>query len=419
MKKWVFLVSYFTVFSVMYSTSRFDVSLYAASNLEDEEFLSKKSRSILEIFYITKKFERSFTMMERALLVERNKKLYATFVGDFFSQSSYLLRTEVVKKVADQMKATQSFVPLFTLWDHIRRFKYGVKPEEMMVLLDFAKVHLVSCQLILLKENSFSWIKTAQVTLSLLDLDHHSVVFKEINLLTSYFVQNNICSHHAAVLNCFLAQEDLIGKESFLYNALFEDIYFENKIDHVILRFYHLKRVEAAVAYIKRISKNRMVACDASFSTLGFEQEPIVHMISDLQVDPSLKPLYSIWNDLKKYKYIREEKVFKEFAYFLLYFMSTFCIDERVKALDQHVSVERLSIMELEDILDLLDLLEEQLPGFLEKYELDGHSTLTWNLWLKKYWLIVPVSAFVLAFKIYVLFNRFNNDVRKDTPVFN
>ena len=396
-----------------WATSGSDLSLYAGSALEDEDFLSKKSRSILEIFYITKKFERSFKVMEKALRVERNKKLYAKFVGDFFSQSCFLLKTDVVKKVVDQIRQTHSFAPHFTLWNHIKRFKYGLKPEEMLILLDFAKVHLVACQLILLKEHSFNWIKTAEAALSLLELEKRCPIFKEINLLTSYFLQNNISSNHAAVLNCFLSQEGFLEKEPFLYNALFEDIYFENKIDHVILRFYHLRRVGPVVSYIKKISKYITCADNQKFLDLGFEQEPILVMIGALQGDCSLKSFYLIWNDLKKYKYIREEKIFKEFAYFLLYFMSTLCIQERLKVLDHTISLERLSAMELEDILDLLDLLEEQLPAFLEKYELDGHSDLTWHAWFKKYWLVVPVSACILAVKIYVLSQRLHDDVIK------
>jgi hypothetical protein len=56
--------------------------------------------------------------------------------------------------------------------------------------------------------------------------------------------------------------------------------------------------------------------------------------------------------------------------------------------------------MPLEDVLDLLDILVDQLPEFLEKTELT--SNLEWKEWINKYWLIAPISTIVLALKIYL-----------------
>ncbi|MFT6765491.1 MAG: hypothetical protein ACJAZS_000369 [Alteromonas naphthalenivorans] len=58
---------------------------------------------------------------------------------------------------------------------------------------------------------------------------------------------------------------------------------------------------------------------------------------------------------------------------------------------------------ELEEILNALDLIVEELPVFLEQYELA--SNLSWKEWKKKYWLLAPIGAGVLTLKFYFRFN--------------
>jgi len=65
--------------------------------------------------------------------------------------------------------------------------------------------------------------------------------------------------------------------------------------------------------------------------------------------------------------------------------------------------------MPLEEVLDILDLLVEELPEFLEKYELN--SDITWRSWVKKYWILVPVAATAFGIKIYLTYkNGINPD---------
>ena len=67
-------------------------------------------------------------------------------------------------------------------------------------------------------------------------------------------------------------------------------------------------------------------------------------------------------------------------------------IQNRISSLD-HIAID--------EIIHALDLIVEELPTFIDKYELD--SELSWIEWKRKYWLLAPIGVIALGVKLYFL----------------
>ena len=69
---------------------------------------------------------------------------------------------------------------------------------------------------------------------------------------------------------------------------------------------------------------------------------------------------------------------------------------------------KNIDSMQVKEVLETLDMILEELPAFVEKYELN--SELSWKEWKKKHWLLAPVGALILGAKFYfVLISIFKN----------
>src|SRR3989338_4278955 len=105
--------------------------------------ISPLLRTILHLLYVTQRLEPSLQFMQKKLTSDHLEQQCAHDVVDFFSGTS-LIKTELVKDVLISMKATCSLRPLLHVWSHIQQFRYGIRPEEKPIILDFAKVYLIS-----------------------------------------------------------------------------------------------------------------------------------------------------------------------------------------------------------------------------------------------------------------------------------
>jgi hypothetical protein len=209
-------------------------------------------------------------------------------------------------------------------------------------------------------------------------------------------------------------------------------------LDDIILRFYHVQRLAKGVGRLVWMSDKQLVPlclhCEIRNTKQGnktlilsnneeitFTHERIIWCLEHIENHHSLDPFLEVWDDLTHYQLVSDKLVLREFTYLLFYLYRDVVHQEaflRSKNPDPALlesillRVPSLEAAELEDILDVLDLLIDELPAFIEHYELS--SNLTWKEWAKKYWLIAPVGAAVLILKTYL---HYSLDRKGDTPL--
>src|SRR5690606_2731541 len=77
----------------------------------------------------------------------------------------------------------------------------------------------------------------------------------------------------------------------------------------------------------------------------------------------------------------------------------------KASTLDAIISIgQKIDRLPLSEILHTIDMLTDELPASLEKYEFN--STMSWKIWLKKYWWIPPVITFWFGLKILIKFQH-------------
>ena len=120
-----------------------------------------------------------------------------------------------------------------------------------------------------------------------------------------------------------------------------------------------------------------------------FCNEHILTLINDVKKSQSILPVLHMWAEIKRYKYLHDADMIKEFTQFVFIvtryslkhqFPKVFEDDTAVKNIYFMKAIENLT---LDQILDFLDILVEDLPVFINKYELD--SSMTWKEWIDKY----------------------------------
>ncbi len=246
---------------------------------------------------------------------------------------------------------------------------------------------------------------------------------KEIFILSHTVLSSPANQHYAPLLHIFLSSQPtptarLYKNLSQEQGALLSDFRPWIEIDKVISRFYLLKRMEPALHKLYLLNAQGLLRLSCSNSTgdeidpcleqLNITKEPVLVMIRALYRTRSFRPLFSFWNNINRYKYIQDEQIMKEFACFvthLLHTTATHHASSRCRPLfiegKGRLPLDQLQQMPLEDILNLLDILVEELPQFLEKNEI--HVGMDWKEWLKKYWLLFPLSAAIFGIKIYMM----------------
>ncbi len=246
---------------------------------------------------------------------------------------------------------------------------------------------------------------------------------QEIRVLSAHFLHTQHHDHYTHILQNFLTKDALLTfsesseeQPNTPQLTALSDLAPSIEINKVILRFYHVRRLEIAMAHLHTLAQQNQLLLPSSlsspftnspcFTSPHFEQAPMIAMLHSLQLHNSPKALFSLWNALQRYKYIHDEKVFVEFARFVTHLMHSTLTHRHLVSTEKStlLPLEQLHNMPLEDILNLLDLLVEELPSFLEKTELDAHSQLTWKQWAQKYWLIGPISAAIFGIKLYMMY---------------
>ena len=151
--------------------------------------------------------------------------------------------------------------------------------------------------------------------------------------------------------------------------------------------------------------------CITIDSARFFHQE-IRNCIDAMKRTQSLKPVVSLLEKNKR-NYYHDHTFIRE-LFLLMFTIHKQILFEEIKT--THITVnkktidtlmhagERINQLPLAEILDAIDILVNELPLFLEKYEFN--SKMPWKSWLRKYWWVPPVIGGWLILRILLSFQR-------------
>ncbi len=234
---------------------------------------------------------------------------------------------------------------------------------------------------------------------------------KEIYTLSQTLLYHHPNHHYTHALQFFLSKPKLFSVlEKSLSNEqsmLIDDFKQTIEIDKIISRFYVIKRLNPIMTKINMLYANNLLHLncttiidknDPCLKKLSLSKEPIITMIHDIYRTDTFKPIFTLWNGISHYKYIQDEDLCSEFAQFIIHLIhnTTHSTKKGLLPLDQ------LNEMPLEDILNLLDILVEELPLFLNENEINAN--MHWKDWLKKYWLIAPLRTAIFGITVYLTY---------------
>jgi hypothetical protein len=190
----------------------------------------------------------------------------------------------------------------------------------------------------------------------------------------------------------------------------------------LITHFYYIKCLTASTYFLSRLHKQnyRYKPCNIIVhkdyiqidATLFFHHKMRTCLHEVLRIH-SLQPILLLLQEIKSYHYLQDSLLIHEF--FLLIFTVHKQIlfhecEESPHSLKKSTFETILEISEkinrlpIAEILNAIDMLINELPPFLEKYEFN--SKISWKDWLKKYWWVPPIFGGWFALKILLRLQR-------------
>ncbi len=184
-------------------------------------------------------------------------------------------------------------------------------------------------------------------------------------------------------------------------------------LEDTLKRFYIIQRIDPFIHVITKIKSEFWIFPTPFFDYdkvhydgVLFSNEYILSLIDVLKKEQSIVPILHTWAELKRYKYLHDSEMVKEFMQLIfivtrysLKHQCTVVLEDDLFAKNVYFldAIEKLS---LDQILDILDVLVEDLPAFIQRYELN--SSMTWKQWLDKYWLVGPLAGTAFLIKVYI-----------------
>lgn len=172
--------------------------------------------------------------------------------------------------------------------------------------------------------------------------------------------------------------------------------------------YYFVTRLKDAIALLHKIPKD--IIQELPFEQLTRSDNITINQsITNIKNTKKLHAFFLCWHNVTNYQVIIDEKFFTEFATLtckLLCLVTKTTIDKtKTSTLETIINIsQKIDKLPLSEILHTIDMLTDELPAFLEKYEFN--STISWKAWLKKYWWIPPVTTFWFGLKILIKFQH-------------
>lgn len=187
----------------------------------------------------------------------------------------------------------------------------------------------------------------------------------------------------------------------------------------VTLRHYYAQRLKRPLSFLKQVKckktdyfEQAANGCNCLLITnYQFSHPEIKRVVSHMEQHNSLDPLLKLGNEFEKMKLIQDEQFQKQFMGLIFTTYRNLLINN---ASTHHLPIKKntlelmahlydeLEQLPLEQLLDAIDLLAEELPPLLEKYEFN--SSMEWKTWLKKYWWVPLGISGLISYRIARVF---------------
>lgn len=189
--------------------------------------------------------------------------------------------------------------------------------------------------------------------------------------------------------------------------------------DNALYYIQRLSQTKHLLSYLN--TKNYQLHTDIVIKTntcilyndIAFDHYKIVACIYALNRQHSLEPLIALLREAEQYRQIQSDNFIKELLMLIIItykeiLLDTACskhTETKKSVLETIINIShKLDQLPIAELLNAIDMLTQELPRFLEKYEF--HSDLTWKEWLKKYWWIPPVIVAWFGLKVLVEFQH-------------
>ncbi|MFI5332795.1 MAG: hypothetical protein ACHQVS_01710 [Candidatus Babeliales bacterium] len=159
------------------------------------------------------------------------------------------------------------------------------------------------------------------------------------------------------------------------------------------VRLYHIQRMLKALFILSHHTQKPMHVSQLSEKI----KTPIVRdCVQHIEKTRSLLPLFQLWQRIICYDFIHDTHEVKEFMrVVVIMYKSIACCMQQERAVPDHdilALYDQIAALEIGELLDLLDDVATQVDHISHVYELNN-ADLSWSVWFKKYWWVVPVVA--------------------------
>lgn len=133
-----------------------------------------------------------------------------------------------------------------------------------------------------------------------------------------------------------------------------------------------------------------------------FSEKYIINALKHMCDYHDFSPFLVIWQAFTQYKHLQESEPLKEFTLAIICVLKSTVRHHDPDLYPEWIAHEALknNNLTLIQALEILDILVHELPPFFDHYEIT--STLSWKLWIQKYWLVFPVALAALLLKTYL-----------------
>ncbi len=300
---------------------------------------------------------------QRAYCILRLQKIVNFVIKNHRKHSLLSLNKEgfsnsLIQQCAQEIQEKKSLSPFKKLWENIKHYKYL---EDQNLIKEFTKLLF-------------------RIQHSML---HHSSIQKKQAPFDINFSLEGTTYTEAITIRSYYAQR-LAAKFQYLHDVICTPSAFFDEQEN---------------------------NCNCHFvSHYTFQNKDIIECVSQMEKTQKLTPLLSLAKEFANYKLILNDIFLKEFIHitfiaFRNLYINNINLQKPLiqKSFTQFITniYNNLDNLPLEEILEAIDLLHDELPPILEKYEFN--SKISWKKWLRKYWWLPPALGVVVGIQLYLI----------------
>jgi len=179
--------------------------------------------------------------------------------------------------------------------------------------------------------------------------------------------------------------------------------------EHRLASLYQFHKQVRTMPHTLRLSCATEHGDTVTLEGVSFRNARVVAGVKQLCATKKLTALDPLWSDFFEYRDVNDEQFGREFILVLcLVYRVLFAVgppQHKASLTGEVFDVyQDVSSLPLEQALDLLDVMVDQIPNFLERVHF--FSDLGWRQWLKKYWWAVPLFGCLLYYRFSHIFDR-------------